>query len=188
MKFSRVSLSALGVVLLSGCIPPASEAPPAPMPTPTPTPAPAPVVTQAPPVVQQTPSVLAPVQSNWIDAPQTAGDWRWRRAGNESVAEFSSPAGSVIARFACTAGREVVLAMTHGNAAASSMTVRTETVDRTLAAAPREGWLETRLAARDPLLDAMAFSRGRFALEVPGAGALYLPAYPEITRVVEDCR
>ena len=186
MRIARVSLGALGAVLLSGCIPPASEAPPAPMLTPTP--APAPVVTQAPPVVQQTPSPLAPAQSDWIDAPQTAGDWRWRRAGNESLAEFASPAGSVIARFTCTAGREVVLAMTHANAAATSLTVRTETVDRTMTAAAREGWLEARLAARDQLLDAVAFSHGRFALEVPGAGALYLPAYPEITRVVEDCR
>jgi hypothetical protein len=186
MKFSRVSLASLGVVLLSGCIPPASEAPPAPMPTPTP--APAPVVTQAPPVVQQAPAVLAPAQTNWIDAPQTAGDWRWRSAGGESFAEFSNPAGRVIAQFNCTADREMLVAVAHAGGGSSSLTVRTETVDRTLAAAAREGWLETRLAARDPLLDAMAFSRGRFALEVPGAGALYLPAYPEITRVVEDCR
>ena len=42
--------------------------------------------------------------------------------------------------------------------------------------------------ARDPLLDAMAFSRGRFAVEVSGGPTLVVPAYPEVTRVIEDCR
>jgi hypothetical protein len=43
------------------------------------------------------------------------------------------------------------------------------------------------LGARDPLLDAMAFSRGA-AVEVAGLPALVLPADPAISRVVEDCR
>jgi len=41
---------------------------------------------------------------------------------------------------------------------------------------------------RDPLLDAMAFSRGRFAVEVLGLEPLYVPSWPEVSRVVEDCR
>jgi hypothetical protein len=44
------------------------------------------------------------------------------------------------------------------------------------------------LPARDALLDAIAFSRGRFALEAAGLETLYLPSYPEISRVVQDCR
>jgi len=44
------------------------------------------------------------------------------------------------------------------------------------------------LSARDPLLDAIAFSRGRFALEAAGLETLYLPAWPELSRVIEDCR
>jgi hypothetical protein len=50
------------------------------------------------------------------------------------------------------------------------------------------GWLVVVLTARDPLLDAMAFSRGRFALEAAGLETLYLPAWPELSRVIEDCR
>lgn len=42
--------------------------------------------------------------------------------------------------------------------------------------------------ARDPLLDAMAFSRGRFAIETLGLPTLYVPSWPEVSRVVEDCR
>jgi len=184
MKFTRVPVALIGVVLLAGCIPPANDAPPAPSPAP----APAPVVVEQPsPAPQPAPS-LAPAQSNWMDAPVTPGDWRWRRAGAESFAEFMSPGGQVLAQFNCTASREMVLAVANGGTSASGVTVRTETVERTLTADTREGWLELRLPVRDALLDAMAFSRGRFALEVAGAGALYLPAYPEITRVVEDCR
>jgi hypothetical protein len=153
---------------------------------PTSTPTTAPIVVERPVPVATPP--LAPAQSNWLDAPATPGDWRWRRAGTESFAEFLAPGGAMRFQFNCTADREMVLAAAHNRLDADSLTIRTETLDRTLAASAREGWLETRLAARDPLLDAIAFSRGRFAVELPGAGALYLPAYPEITRVIEDCR
>ena len=44
------------------------------------------------------------------------------------------------------------------------------------------------LPARDPLLDAMAFSRGRFALDTAGMPTLYVPSWPEVSRVIEDCR
>ena len=44
------------------------------------------------------------------------------------------------------------------------------------------------LAARDSVLDAMAFSRGRFAVETAGLPTLYLPSWPEVSRVIEDCR
>jgi len=38
------------------------------------------------------------------------------------------------------------------------------------------------------LLDAMALSKGRFAVELEGEAALYLPAWAEVSRVIEDCR
>ena len=44
------------------------------------------------------------------------------------------------------------------------------------------------LGVRDPALDAAAFSRGRFALETAGLVTLYLPSWPELSRVIEDCR
>ena len=71
------------------------------------------------------------------------------------------------------------------------MIVRTETVDRTLAVVSTSNQaavIEARLAANDPLLDAMAISKGRFAIEVPGQAALFVPSWAEVTRVIEDCR
>ena len=49
------------------------------------------------------------------------------------------------------------------------------------------GGLEADFAARDPLLDQMAFSRGRFMLLAGGQAAI-VPAWPEVSRVIEDCR
>ncbi len=51
------------------------------------------------------------------------------------------------------------------------------------------------VTSNDPLLDALAFSRGRIGVIVlQSAGSpvqsvqLVVPAWPEIARVVEDCR
>ena len=56
----------------------------------------------------------------------------------------------------------------------------------------RQGSVESLLAvdlpAHDSLLDAIAFSRGRFMIEVMGEAPLFLPAWPEISRVIDDCR
>jgi hypothetical protein len=42
--------------------------------------------------------------------------------------------------------------------------------------------------ARDPALDEIAFSRGRIAIEVNGLPTIYLPAWAELGKVIEDCR
>ena len=71
------------------------------------------------------------------------------------------------------------------------MIVRTESQTRSLAAAGVNSvppTFEARLSANDRLLDAMALSKGRFAVEVPGTTTLYLPSWAEVTRVIEDCR
>ena len=44
------------------------------------------------------------------------------------------------------------------------------------------------LAAGDPFLDGMIFSRGRFSAEVAGTPMVMMPSWAEPARVVEDCR
>ena len=72
------------------------------------------------------------------------------------------------------------------------MRIRTETADRDLRAEPQAGSSASIVSANipvtDPFLDAMAFSKGRFAVQVAGEPVLYIPAWPEITRVIEECR
>jgi hypothetical protein len=44
------------------------------------------------------------------------------------------------------------------------------------------------IATTDPILDAMAFSRGRVLVEMEGQQPVILPTWAEIARIVEDCR
>ncbi len=70
-------------------------------------------------------------------------------------------------------------------------TIVTTSTRRMVTAQPFAGppaVMAIRLAARDAILDAMAFSRGRFAIEVAGLAPVYAPSWPEVARVIEDCR
>ncbi|MEE4206201.1 MAG: hypothetical protein V2I39_07910 [Erythrobacter sp.] len=159
---------------------PATNAPPAtPAPTPTPQPAPAPV---AP----------APAYENYLDAPQTPGDWDYAKEPGETLAAFGTDYSDTSFILRCADG-QVALGRVTGEAQRTprAMTVRTETLTRTLEARPvaeRPEVLAAFLAPSDPLLDAMAITKGRFALAVEGQPTLYLPAWVEVSRVIEDCR
>ncbi|ANY20254.1 hypothetical protein A6F68_01743 [Tsuneonella dongtanensis] len=178
MRF-RASIAAIACLATACCSAPAPEPTPAPpiaRPTPAPTPTPTPTTAYA----------------NWMDAPQTAGDWFYRKGGTTTAALFGE--SGTDARFAitCVLGqRRVTLARAGAAAEPMPMRIRTETTDRAITATPATGELPSLIAtlgSSDPLLDAIAFSKGRFAVEVPGQAALYLPSWPEITRVIEDCR
>lgn len=59
------------------------------------------------------------------------------------------------------------------------------------AGAPTGGtppYIATEIATSDPILDAIALSRGRIAINVAGQQPLAIPSWAEITRIVEDCR
>lgn len=70
----------------------------------------------------------------------------------------------------------------------TAMTIRTTSLVRALAAAPSGADTVASLEPRDALLDAIAFSRGRFIVEQRGAATLAVPAWAEVGRVIEDCR
>jgi hypothetical protein len=49
-------------------------------------------------------------------------------------------------------------------------------------------YVAAEIMTNDPILDAMAFSRGRISVEVEGQQPIILPSWAEIARIVEDCR
>lgn len=49
-------------------------------------------------------------------------------------------------------------------------------------------YVATELDPRDPHLDAMAFSRGKFVVSTQGMPYLVVPNWAEVGRVIEDCR
>lgn len=87
------------------------------------------------------------------------------------------------------AERRIYLSRAGANTAA--LTIRTSSATRTLPVQSTGGtqpYVATALPVRDPLLDAMAFSRGRIAVEQAGTPPLVVPSWAEIGRVTEDCR
>ena len=83
----------------------------------------------------------------------------------------------------------MILWRTGTAAGAVPLSVTATGARRVLDATPdAAGGVGARLAPADPLLDAVAFTRGRFMLEIPGNAPLYLPGWPELSRVIEDCR
>jgi hypothetical protein len=121
--------------------------------------------------------------------PATPGDWRYGARANGTEASFWSPAGAPMARLRCMIDtRMVVLSLPESGAVRPLVTIRTETATRTLAAMPADREMTVALAPGDPLLDAMALSKGRFAVESEGLPPLHLPSWAEVSRVIEDCR
>jgi hypothetical protein len=132
---------------------------------------------------------LAPEPQNWIDAPKSAGDWSYAGGPSRTVASFGVEGSAPLLTLTCDwASRSVTLVRTGSAAEPLLMRALTETTTRVLEAQPSTTGLTVTLAPQDPLLDALAFSRGRFALEASGMQTLYLPSWAEVTRVVEDCR
>lgn len=152
-----------------------------------PTPAPPPPPRPAPP---PPPRVVAPAPADWRDAPQTPGTWRWRMDGDRSVAEYATYAAAPVAKLICEPLSQTTILWRNSPATGPMpLTVTTTGARRLLTATPDgAGGASASLRAGDPVLDALAFSRGRFMVEMQGAPPLYLPAWPELSRVIEDCR
>ncbi|RJY08071.1 hypothetical protein [Aurantiacibacter aquimixticola] len=138
--------------------------------------------------------VVTPTYDNWQDAPATPGNWNYVADPSETLAIFAVGRAADTTEFIvrCNlAARRISLARAGIAQGQVEMLVRTETQDRLLTASPTRGaadLLVAELSPNDNLLDAIAFSKGRFAVETGATLPVYLPAYPEITRVIEDCR
>ena len=134
-----------------------------------------------------------PLGSDWRDWPLTPGSWRYETG--QSAATFGTGANGYVLRIACDIRQRQVTLATAGKPGWPQLTIRTSAAIRTapsinmprLDAAP-ESTRDIQLPASDPLLDAMAFSRGHFTIEEVGKPPLVIPAHPEIGRVIEDCR
>lgn len=152
------------MLAVAGCAAVPTAAPPPPRPAPVaaaPTPAPLPTPTQG-----------------WDDRAVDAGAWRYD-AGSRTAAFVPTGAASPLLTMACSGGGIRLTSTLSGN-----VSLRTSAGTDQI----RFDGGSASLANRDPRLDRIAFSRGRFALETPGGGALTLPVQSEIGRVIEDCR
>ena len=132
----------------------------------------------------------AQTAADWRTAGLTAGGWAYRETATGSEAVFTD--ARVIRRLVvkCSrASRRVSLSVA-SPVPASALAVATTEAERSLPAVfDAQGFqIVAEMAAQDPLLDAIASSRGRFAITASGGSTLVLPAWPEIARSIEDCR
>ncbi len=143
------------------------------------------VPTAAPPPPRPAPIAAAPIPAplptptrGWEDRAVDAGAWRYDAGGRAATFVPTGGAGPLLT-MACSGGGIRLTSALAGN-----VSLRTSAGTDQI----RFDGGSATLPNRDPRLDRIAFSRGRFALETPSGGALTLPVQSEIGRVIEDCR
>lgn len=196
MKINLAALLIVPALVLAGC----TGSPPQRVPAPrtAATPAPQPVPLPSPPRPAPPPPAQLPAAANWRDLPQTPGLWTYGAEANGSAVRFGQPGAGSLIVLRCDRSRPAILLQRAGFGSGDvPATITTSAMVRRLTATPvgdpsmvRNSAIpfEIAFAVRDPLLDAIAFSRGRFMVEMGGAQTLVLPAWSELGRVIEDCR
>jgi len=107
--------------------------------------------------------------------PLAGGQWTYVATASGGEARFGSHLSLLCDKPTRT------LTITRPGAPVAALTIVTDTQARSL---PPNG----RLSAYDPLLDSMAFSRGRYLVSGGSAAVLVVPSWPEAARAIEDCR
>jgi hypothetical protein len=118
------------------------------------------------------------------------GSWGYQSTAGGSMARFVDTTGTARLVLECTrATRRVSVSLTSA-APAASLSLWTSIASRNMPARFEANAMRVtaELPAYDALLDAIAFSRGRIAVTMPGGVPLVVPAWPEAARTVEDCR
>ena len=123
-------------------------------------------------------------------SPISPGSWSYRTTQLGSEASFMDSSGTQRAIVGCIRSARQVSLSRASAAPAASVEIWTSSASRALPSRVDSAVLRVTATttAYDPLLDAVAFSRGRFALSMPGFPTLILPTGPEVDHVVEDCR
>ena len=119
-----------------------------------------------------------------------AGSWKYTPSSGGSEASYSDVSGNPQLWVQCTRATRRLTIAKRASAAAPFVGVWTSSQTRSIPSAfnPATGKLTVDLAASDPLLDAIAASRGRVGFTVGTEPPLVVPPWAEIARVIEDCR
>lgn len=123
-------------------------------------------------------------------AAPVAGNWTYVAAVDGSGAIFAGASGQPQLWVHCTRATRRVTIAKAATVAAPVLNLWTSSLTRAVPAAfnSMTGRLTIELTAFDPLLDAIAFSRGRVGFATGAQSPLVLPPWPEPARVIEDCR
>ena len=119
-----------------------------------------------------------------------AGSWSYNATSDGSEARFADASASPQLILHCTRATRRISLSKPAAAAAPAINVWTSSQTRSIASSfnPATGRLSADLQPYDALLDAMVSSRGRVGVSVGSQPALVVPPWPELARVIEDCR
>ncbi len=171
MKQSAPLFAALLLAPLAACVaPPARPVGPQPRPTMAPPPA---------------PPVAAPIAEGAV-AP---GIWTYAIDARGSRALFGEAGRDALMLIRCDRAARRIYVSVPGSSG-GMLVLRATNMMKSVAVRPTGStppYVAADIAPADPILDALAFSRGRFTVALDSR-ATTVPAWPEFTRVVEDCR
>lgn len=154
--------------------------------------APPPSVPQPPPARPVPPPQAVP--TNWGDAWASNGDWVYRQDDRGSIALFGEAGKDAEFMLRCDKDRRRIFMSRRifmDNGQTLAMEIRTSAALKRFSLRPtgsKPPYVAVELDPREPHLDAMAFSRGKFLVSMEGAPNLIVPNWAEVGRVVEDCR
>ena len=118
------------------------------------------------------------------------GNWTYAATPEGSEASFTSTSGSAQIFVHCTRSTRRVSIAKPASLAAPMLNVWTSSLSRSVPStfSPANARLTIELANYDPLLDAIATSRGRIGFSAGSESAIVIPAWAEVAHVIEDCR
>ena len=119
-----------------------------------------------------------------------AGTWSYAPATDGSEAVFANASGNPQLWVHCSRATRRVTISRAAAAAAPALNVWTSSLTKSVTSSfsPATGRLTIDLSNFDPLLDAIASSRGRVGFSVGTQPSLVVPSWAEVARVIEDCR
>lgn len=134
----------------------------------------------------------AAAETDWRDIPLAPGTWVYREDERGSLALYGEPDSEAVFLVRCDrADRRIVFSRAGSLEAGGTMAFQASHGEASYAAQNSAGaqpYIVAATGGTDSYLDAIAFSRGRIVVTVPGHPVLALPNWPQMTRVFEDCR
>ncbi len=137
------------------------------------------------------PKLVQP-EGNWIDWPITQGDWVYRQDERGSIALFGKADQDALLTLRCDKDQNSLYFARAGDSKiGAKMTIRTSHTRKTYPATAlgdTPAYVAIAIKADDRILDALIYTRGRFAIEMDGLLSVAIPSWAEIGHVIEDCR
>jgi hypothetical protein len=155
---------------------------------------------QAPPTAPKPVQIAPPVgqppvaqTGDWIDWPLAAGDWVYRQDARGSIALFGQPGKDALLTLRCDRQQQrlYLSRIQDGQTGSGRMTIRSSSARKDFPAGSTgstPAYVAAEIMPKDTILDAMVFTRGRIAIEVPGLSSVAIPVWSEVPKIVEDCR